>query len=186
MGLAISWCGVQGSRADVLDAAHLQDTNEADEYYETAFAAADFPGGWTVIVAKDFSHFLDEGRLKEFSKGRRLVAVLVEEHAMFCKASEWRDGAEIWSAEHDGDTGPAMQTSGALPASFADVHAEMLAKQESDKEVDFIFEVPVVLAQQIVGFKHDEELPGGSKFMKVLPITSDRGKGGGLFGLFRK
>ena len=133
MGYAISWCGVQGSRADVLDAARLNDTGEADEYCESPFAAADFPGGWTVIVANNFSHFLDEDRLKELSKGRLLIAVLVEEHVMFCKASEWRDGAEVWSVEHDGDTGPPMQTSGALPASFADVHAEMLAKQEGDK-----------------------------------------------------
>ena len=48
---------------------------------------------------------------------------------------------------------------GALPAPFADVHRRLTGAQESEgnpPEVDYIFDIPLELAAEICGFKHDQ------------------------------
>ena len=157
MGFSISWCAIQGQRGDVLAAARFHDTGEPDECFESVFSGAEFPGGWVVIVSRSFDYFASVERLGELSKGRRLVAALVEEHVMFSKASEWRDGVELWSAEHEGEGGDFtdLKVSGSPPPMLADVQADLMRQQQGQDDVDFGFDIPLTVAQQITGFKHD-------------------------------
>ena len=50
---------------------------------------------------------------------------------------------------------------GALPELFPRIRQEMEAAQHAaaadEADVDYIFEIPLKLAEQLVGFKHDED-----------------------------
>jgi hypothetical protein len=70
---------------------------------------------------------------------------------------------------------------GDLPASFPAIRKEMgalqLAERGRNQAVDFIFEIPIKVAQSLVGFKHDEAnayLVGRpfAVMSRVVPTTS--------------
>jgi hypothetical protein len=77
--------------------------------------------------------------------------------AVFC-----RDGKEIWSVVHKGEDGPDhLVAEGMLPAPFEKTsheYRELQSNQDPADEfrTDYMFEVPLILAQEITGFKHDE------------------------------
>ena len=78
---------------------------------------------------------------------------------MFSSAQEWRSGKQVWRAEHTGeDDTTNLKTFGTLPPSFEAARRE--AEGGTDSEVDYFFEVPLVVAKALMGFKHDEDLPG--------------------------
>ena len=56
-----------------------------------------------------------------------------------------------------------LVATGALPASYERVKETQLREQESEggqsADVDLVFEIPLLLAKQLTGFKHDED-PG--------------------------
>ena len=67
-----------------------------------------------------------------------------------------------------------IDTSADLPTSFSDVRDHFLAQQLSEggveAEVDFAFDVPLEIAQQITGFRHDA--PGEPERFTILkPIA---------------
>jgi hypothetical protein len=76
-------------------------------------------------------------------------------------ATEWKDGRQLWSVSHDGsDGGDQLAVEGQLPDVFEELRHEAEAAQaESDKEgggVDFVFDIPLDLAAELTGFRHDE------------------------------
>jgi hypothetical protein len=54
-----------------------------------------------------------------------------------------------------------LSKDGVLPPSFAAIREEMeqaqIAAGGDEADVDYIFEIPLKLAKNLVGFKHDEE-----------------------------
>jgi hypothetical protein len=73
----------------------------------------------------------------------------------------WSQGERQWRLSHEGEDGPkGLATEGALPQSFPAIRKEMeeaqLAAGGEDADVDYIFEIPLKVAQVLVGFKHDE------------------------------
>jgi len=45
---------------------------------------------------------------------------------------------------------------GAPPQSLPKIQTEQFARVSEDREVDFIFDIPIRVAQELVGFRHDE------------------------------
>ncbi|HWM66638.1 MAG TPA: hypothetical protein VNO35_08640 [Steroidobacteraceae bacterium] len=84
---------------------------------------------------------------------------------MFSSAEEWAAGAQVWRAVHAGENGPIdLKTSGVLPPSFQSMKDDLAARQEAAggraAEVDHYFDIPLSAAKAIMGFKHDEQVPG--------------------------
>jgi hypothetical protein len=74
----------------------------------------------------------------------------------------WSGGKRKWWLSHEGEKGPkGLSVEGVLPEAFPAIRKEMeelqLAEGGDDAEVDYIFEIPLKVAQSLVGFKHDKD-----------------------------
>lgn len=176
MGYAISWIGVRGlKKAAALDVFGFKDTSEVDEYNETPFSAAESGTGWTIIWANDFGFAGDENLLISKSASGQIVACQIEEHVLFSGASQFERGKKVWSISHLGDGSKRdgifhLDQVGDPPPIFKEILGDLTALQIAEggrkAEVDYIFDVPLRLAQRLTGFKHDE---AGLVFSAVVP-----------------
>jgi hypothetical protein len=157
MSVSAVWFAVQdGSPDNFLDAAGLVDTGEADEFFEAEVSAALYPDGWYVVLAGDPELFELEN-LKAFSENARLVAAVAHEGTLFSLATEWRNGAPVWSVSHEvSDTGePLITVDGQLPDAFEPVRQEYLEKLDGHTPAEIAFEAPLEVAFRITGFRAD-------------------------------
>ena len=161
MSFSLAWFAVHGIDSDVfLERAGFHDTGELDEYFEEQHSGGAIPGGWYVIVTSDIG-LLEPARLAQWSAGGRLIAAVIHEGTSSSLATEWRDGRQVWSVSHDGsEGGDQLAVEGQLPDVFEELHQEAVAAQaESRKEggeVNFVFDIPLDLAAEVTGFRHDE------------------------------
>ncbi len=158
---SLAWVAVQGVAPDeLLERAGFVDTGELDEYFEAGHTGGELPGGWYVIVTEQ-AELLEPAKLAVWSAGGRLVAAVVHEETETSLAMEWRDGKQLWSVFHDGSAEERqLAVEGALPDAFEQIRREM-AELEAEVaaqggEFDAAFEVPLDLAEDITGFRHDE------------------------------
>jgi hypothetical protein len=97
-----------------------------------------------------------------------------EEHVMVSVATGWKDSQRVWSVTHDAQRDMEhLQAEGALPAAFASIRDRLCSEQQTaggrKADVDFIFDVPVKLAQTLTGYRHDADIPGaGADPFEVL------------------
>ena len=161
MGFSLAWFAAQGIDSDTfLERAGFVDTGEIDEYFEQDHSGGELPGGWYVIVTSDLG-LVAPDRLAAWSAGGRLLAAVIHEGSMNSLAMEWQDGRQVWSVSHDGsEGGDQLAVDGQLPDVFEELkHEADAAQKESEKEgggVDFVFDIPLDLAAEITGFRHDE------------------------------
>jgi hypothetical protein len=161
MSFSLAWVAVHGVASDdFLERTGFEDTGEVDEYFEEQHSGGEIPGGWYVIVTSEIG-LLEPAKLAQWSAGGRLVATVVHEATSNSLAMEWLDGKQVWSLSHDGsEGGDQLAVEGVLPDVFEELHQEAVAAQaESLKEggeVDFVFDIPLDLAAEITGFRHDE------------------------------
>lgn len=161
MGFSLAWFAAHGiDREDFLERLGFTDTGEVDEYFEQDHSGGELPGGWFIVVTNDLG-LLAPDKLAQWSVGGRLVAAVIHEGAMNSLATEWKDGRQLWSVSHDGsEGGDQLAVEGELPAVFEELkHEADAAQAESDKEgggVDFVFDIPLDLAAELTGFRHDE------------------------------
>ena len=85
---------------------------------------------------------------------------------MFSEATGWRNGERLWSVTHRGDderTRKTVNEAGTLPSEYFAIRDRLFQKQGAEdaavREVDFLFEIPVMLGQAFTGYKHDEPSP---------------------------
>jgi hypothetical protein len=74
----------------------------------------------------------------------------------------WSGGKRKWRLSHEGENGPkGLSVAGELPETLDTIQREMedlqLAEGGDDADVDYIFEIPLKVAKELVGFKHDED-----------------------------
>jgi hypothetical protein len=190
MGFAITWCAVREDRAqDVLDQLGLTPTGEREEIPESLMSTAALDTGWRVIWYNEYGcPFLRPEDLARISKDQDVLMCLVEEHVMASSSELWSGGRRKWWISHEGEDGPkGLAADGDLPAAFASINAQLQAAQSAEggpaAEVDHLFDVPLKVAQSIVGFKHDEDGPYVTSPAFVV-LTGGRRKGlfGRLFG----
>lgn len=165
MSFSLVWFAAQGVGKDAfLERAQLEDTGEVDEYFEHDHSGGELPDGWYVILSSDMG-LLEPAKLAKWSAGARVVAVVIHEGSMNSLATEWRDGRQAWSVSYDGsEGGDRLDVEGALPDVFEELKQEAVAARAgSVKEsgadgggVNFVFDIPLDLAAEITGFRHDE------------------------------
>jgi hypothetical protein len=116
--------------------------------------------------------------LERLSAGCDLLTCTVEEHVMFSEATGWNNGERTWKVTHRGEDGPIrVDEDGTLPPGYSSIRDRLIATQEAEggarAEVDYLFDIPVVLAQSIVGYKHDDvSSPFGAGGFEVLEPES--------------
>ncbi|HJV68347.1 hypothetical protein [Ideonella sp.] len=167
MGYAIGWLAVRGKVPEqVLAELDAAPTGRQLEFGTARLAACRLSTGWFAVVINEAEHpWVGEDMLALLSDGAaEVLACRVEEHVMVSSAELWRSGERQWRVVHDARLGrDHLVAEGRLPAAYAGIAAEhrQLAAAAAGKPVDHVFEVPLKLAQRLVGFKHDEGGAGG-------------------------
>lgn len=161
MSFALAWFAVQGvGKDEFLDRTGFTDTGELDEYFDQDHSGGELPDGWYVVLTNDLG-LADPARFAQWSAGGRLVAVVVHEETSNTLATEWKDGRQLWSVSHDGaEGGDELAVEGQLPDVFEELKQEAVAAQADAKDeggdVNFVYDIPLDLAAEITGFRHDE------------------------------
>ncbi len=152
------------------------------------FCGVRLDNGWYVVVINECGHrFVLERTLRRVSAATDVVAAAIEEHVMFSSAEEWNGGNLIWKVSHESERGLRhLEERGSPPRQYIAVKERLLAAQQREdegaREVDYVFDAPLELADAVVGFKHDRLI--NDRFEVLKPVTST---GGGLFSrLFRE
>jgi hypothetical protein len=161
MGFSLSWLAVRGKdRADVLKALEVSGTGSYSEVPDSPLQGALLSNGWYLVLANRYDFAEEEAPLADLSKGSEIVTCSVEEHVTRSSATGWKRGTLLWSIFHDAEEGhESLHEEGNLPPIFFDIRDNLLGAQRNDSEVDYIFEVPIQVAEAITGFKHDQDVP---------------------------
>lgn len=184
MGYAISWIALRNrSPEQAAKALGLSPTGETEEAAEGMFAGALLETGWYVVVINEYGHRLVE-KARSLSLSGEVIVACIEEHVMASSAEGWKLGLRQWSISHQSDQGiNHLEEKGTPPKEYHAIKARLLSAQEGAVGVDYVFDVPLELAEAIVGYKHDNicDVP-----FAVLEEKSP-GPSDGLFGrLFGK
>lgn len=191
MGFAITWCAVREEGAQgLLEQLGLVPTGDTQELPESLISAAKLDTGWRVIWYNKYDcPFLRPDDLAFLSREQDVLMCLVEEHVMASSAELWSDGKRKWWISHQGEDGPkGLAMDGELPASFASIRSAMEEAQRAaggdNADVDYLFEIPLQVAQQLVGFKHDEDCPHMTEeqFVVLTRAAPKKGFLGRIFG----
>ena len=174
----------------LLERLALSPTGETEEFPESLISAAKLDTGWRVIWFNKYGcPFLRPEDLGELSKEQDILLCLVEEHVMASSSEFWSAGNRMWWISHEGENGPkGLATDGDLPACFPSIRRELEEAQRvdggDDADVDHIFEIPLKVAQSLVGFKHDEDCPhlGEEEFVVLSRTARRKGLLSSLFG----
>ncbi len=181
MGYSLAWIAVRGyGIEEALDRQGLMARPERADDATSALSAIPW-GDWTVmVVRRGHARLVSRENLSSLSAGGEAMLISVEEHVMYSSAELWRDGHRQWRVEHDAQQSiEHLVADGDLPPTYEAVRARFAAQQDEEDPgdecgVDHYFEIPLELARQRVGFKHDEvgDAEGTRKFI-VLTDRAD-------------
>jgi hypothetical protein len=161
MGVRLSWLAVAGAdRQALLARLGFIEVGMASDELNSALACAVFPSGWLVFVSDDMGLDLDQA-LPLASADGFAVGCEIEEHVMFSRLRAFRGGASAWTVTHDPEVDPrGVAVEGEPPPRFADLRAALATAQaDDDGGVDYMFDLPIRLGQQLCGYAHDQPLP---------------------------
>jgi hypothetical protein len=182
MGCSISWIAFEDRTAQqVAEMLNLSCSGEFDEVPRSLFSGATFATGWYVVVIDEFEHkFVSDRSLRRLSGSGRVIAAATEEHVMVASAEEWNCGSLTWKVAHESEKGPRhLEERGALPEGYLSIKRRLMEEQrredEGAKEVDYVIEVPLQLAESIVGYKHDKFL--NARFEVLKPVAGSASSG---------
>lgn len=174
----MAWMALKKTDADAASGAlGLERKGGGLPHPEFEFSGAALPTGWYLVVGDRSGYeFIAYSDLRALSETQDVIVCEVEEHVMYSSAALWRGGACLWKVVHESDHGIYhLETEGEPPAAFESVRAKYVAKQDAeggeDADVDYIFEVPLRLARDIAGYKHDEvEVAGQEPSFEKLTV----------------
>src|SRR4029453_18539291 len=161
MGSSASWLAVRGKpRSAVLEWIGLAATGMFERVPESPVVGMELAGRWYVVRYDFFAGEL-EGFALQISPGCEVVLGRVDEAVMCSTASGWRNGCELWSVMHDSQQGPDhLQVRGSPPPEFPFIRDRLLREQARsqacDSSEDYLFDIPLVLAETITVFRYDE------------------------------
>jgi hypothetical protein len=158
VGFSHSWIAIRGGdKAALLEQLGLAEVGPGDlDVALNGFGLAELPGGWLLVLCNDFE-FPGRSPLEAVSRAGDVVSCAIEEHVMFSEARGFAGGVLVWRATHDSEKGILdLSLEGKPPEALAEIHAEALRDQEKAEAegggVDYVFDVPPRLAEQICGF----------------------------------
>jgi hypothetical protein len=141
-------------------------------------AAAMSDAGWYLIVADGWNHrFVQPSVLTRLSSHADVVTCTVDERNLAAAASGWSRGERQWSVSYAGEDDPGnVIVDGTPPEPFAAVRDALTEKSGADDAGDLLldplFEIPIELARQIVGYRPDEPSPAFDGRFVLLETTA--------------
>lgn len=161
MGVSLAWVGVRGLEHErVLERLSMTATERRAPSYGAEPCGNANANGWSLIAAGRCDHRIVAPKtLAALSVGCEVIACSIEEHVMFASTELWSNGARVWQVEHRGDDSEDhLATEGTLPATFDAIVEATLAEQaeQGDDGTDYYFEIPVLLAKSVTGYRYDE------------------------------
>ena len=121
--------------------------------------------GWYLIVADGREHrFVQPPVLTRLSSGWEVLSCSVDERNLSSAASGWKHGGQVWSVTYEGEDTPGeVVVEGTPPESFAAIRETFTARAQADDAGDLLldplFEIPIEMVRQIVGYRPDEPSP---------------------------
>jgi hypothetical protein len=168
MGYAVSWLAIRGStESSVLASLGLERTGETEEIPDSDWSTTHV-GDWVIIWSNSCEPktFRNAGSKLD----GEVIICDVEEHVMFVSVAAFKNGTTTWRIVHDAQqASDHLLVEGQPPESLARIQKEQFVHVSGDREVDFIFDIPVRVAQELVGFRHDG---ASSAAFEVLRVTS--------------
>lgn len=175
MGFSISWIAVKTDEYNSLfELLGLTQTEEEDEYFESQFTGSALQNGWFLLVGQGCGNRLvNNDTLKELSEFGPTIGCSIEEHVMYSSVEKWEYGVEKWSITHYAQKGIYnLEASDALPDSFVPMQNKVRSEQDVEggekADVDLIFDIPLLMASELTGFKHDEDCNSLAQPMPVI------------------
>jgi hypothetical protein len=155
LGFRISWIAAQGPIAEVLAALGADTTGATGEYFDFPLSLGELPNGWTIVWSEDETYF-DPERSAEISRHLPILSCWVNETVMHSRVIRFEDGEQIWAVWHEGDEiSDHIDHFGQPPEEMTALIADARVQQANDEGVDYLFDVPLTVARNICGFKHD-------------------------------
>jgi hypothetical protein len=180
VGQALSWIAVKAlPEAELAKALRLRKTGKQSDATGAALVGRPLEDGWYLVIANRADDRITQRKtLKLLSRSCQAIACCIEEHVMFSSCALWRNGRQVWSVRHRGDRSSLdLVEAGRLPAEYAASRDHFIGKQKAagrqEADVDYVFELPLQLAKQFVGFQHDEETPGAT-YEILEPFYSEK------------
>ena len=161
MGFSISWFGFRGYGVKEAAALFGREVGGSSEDFDAPVNAYRSDKNWAIIIL-GYCSFPNppDSYPSAFSQGREMVVVHIEEHTMFSRAELWSAGKNIWRVWHNGDNEVMdLRTTGDLPAAFESLRRQAFSQQDKEADIDHVFDIPLDLAAQLTGFRHDEGAP---------------------------
>ena len=192
MGFNMSWIFVDQIDLDDLYAAlDVKSTGQAADPYDLGTKRVPLAGlrpkdGWCAIFGRysfvlDITIGTDPPRLARLPAKSRAVSCVVLEHANISHASLWQ-GREIWQVHNQPtkEQPEHLDFWGDLPPSFIGAwEAALQKRRESDARrkpgewgVDYVFDVPLIAAAEITGFRHDRSFGKERKEEAYREVTT--------------
>jgi hypothetical protein len=151
MGYGISWVAIRDNKENaLLDVLGLEKTGESEDTPDSEWSTTRI-GDWTVVWSNRFEP-------KKFRHARsklkgEVIICDVEEHIMYSSVAAFKDGDLSWRVVHNGQqTIDHLSIEGSPPQSLPKIQTEQFARV-SEGEADHIFDIPIRLAQELVGFR---------------------------------
>jgi hypothetical protein len=162
MGISLSWVAVEGLPPDVvLSRLELNHTGKDCTYPFVGVASHPLPNGWFLVAATGCDHRIASAEsMSKLSAGCRAVACAVEEHVNFASSDLWQDGKRTWNVQHQGEESPEdILFEGDIPDRFHILLSSVESEDSDNLDGHFHMDIPLILAKEIAGFRHDEANP---------------------------
>jgi hypothetical protein len=162
VGFCMSWIAIRGkSKTELLSELCLIDTSESDPANESPISGTEFNSGWFLLVLNEIEHpYIGEEFLAALSRECEAVGAQVFEGIMYSSSFFYRNGNREWKITHHPEDGvEGIEAEGVLPAEFELIRSDLEKRQKEagDAEgVDYIFDVPLKMAENICGYAHDQ------------------------------
>lgn len=177
MGFSLARLAVRpGGQKELLRSMSLRTTGAVEDIAESPLLAADLGEGWTLVLSQGEQLPAGDTLCASLSVGSELVRCVVEEHVMFSGAWGWQDGKQIWSVVHDAQVAlEHLELSGQAPHALETIREEVEKRRANTPldGADWVFDIPVQLAEAVTGFRHDASEP--ERRFEVLEQTAPQG-----------
>jgi len=159
MGISLSWVAVEALPAnEMLSRLSLARAQKTCNYPFKGVASHALPNKWFLVVAEGCDHRVaNAASMSALSKGCRAICCAVEEHVNYAATELWQDGQRIWHVQHQGDEDSEnISAQGQVPQRFKELLATVETADSENLQGDFHMDIPLMLAKEIAGFRHDE------------------------------
>ena len=162
MGFSISWLAFRNiAESDMFARAGFRRTEISCEAFTAPVTEAILRDNWHLIAFNRISHALTKTEnLTVLSQGCEIVGVQAEEHVMASAAFLYRNGQYVWEVAHEHENGNRhLLVMGTPPDSLDEIRERLEREQDKSQRgplpVNYIFDIPIELAERICGFRHD-------------------------------